>query len=469
MEIDIRTLIIIVGLSHLIQVLIFAHQYLANKYVKGPGWWLLWSAAEIIGFIFILMRGNQNFLPFSIIFQDVIILSGTIFIYIGIRQFFEKNFNLKFIIPFFFSFVTFHLFFYFVKDEIYIRVFFLNMYLSVIAFLTAISIFNFKTKSIAFTANFNSTIFILHGSLFAYRTAVIISGHADINMGSHSFFNIIQYFDAIFVALLWTFGFIITLNQRLNSEIKNLNQTLEQRVSDRRRQLDNTNKELTFHLDEIEQFTYIATHDLQEPLRTITNFSELIRDEYSNQLNETGNKYLNFILNSTNRMKDLVIGLMNYSLIGKESVLKEIDCTSIANEALSGFGKLIETTKAEIKINNLPIISGFENDLKLLFHQLIDNALKFQEKGNRPNLTISAENQGTDWMFKFQDNGIGFEMKNKHKIFVTYKQLHNRNEFSGIGMGLTHCKKIVELHKGKIWAESIPGKGSVFYFTIPRK
>jgi len=219
MEIDVRTLVLVIGICHLIQVLVLFNQYKANKNTEGPGWWLLWSAAEVLGFALILLRNIPSLVPIMIVFQNIIILSGTILIYIGIVRFFNKKVNWTFIGSFFVSFVMVHLLFIFVKDDFTLRTFNFDVYVSVIAFLTAITIYNNKTGSIALTANFNVIIFLVHGLVFSSRVIMILSGVPVSGMFSQSLFNLLQYFDALIVGLLWTFGFIILLNQKLNAEI----------------------------------------------------------------------------------------------------------------------------------------------------------------------------------------------------------------------------------------------------------
>jgi len=218
MEIDIRTLILIIGIAHLMQVLVFFHQYRANRNINGPGWWLMWSAAESLAFILILLRSIPSVLPVVIIFQDIIILAGTLFIYIGVMRFFEKKANVKLIIALFVCFSIIHLFFFLVKNDITLRALTLSAFLSFISFLTAISIYKYKTQSISLTANFSASIFIVHGVVFAYRTVMIIVG-VHVEVFSTTFFNLLPYFDALIVGLLWTFSFIIMVNERLNSEI----------------------------------------------------------------------------------------------------------------------------------------------------------------------------------------------------------------------------------------------------------
>jgi PAS domain S-box-containing protein len=219
MGIDIRTLILIVGICHLMQVIVFLHQYKANKSINGPGWWLMWSAAECLGFILILLRSIPSLLTIVIIFQNTIILAGTIFVYLGVLRFFEKKINLKFIIPFFISFLVLHLFFTLVIDDIHVRTLNINAFISIVAFLTAFRIYKYKSESMASTANFNAIIIVAHGFVFAFLTVMIILRHDTGNVFSAGIITLIQYFDALIVGLLWTFGFILMINQRLNAEI----------------------------------------------------------------------------------------------------------------------------------------------------------------------------------------------------------------------------------------------------------
>ncbi len=228
MNIDIRTIILILGLTHLMQVVVFIYQYKANKAYKGIGWWLMWSAAELIGFIFLLLRDIPSIFPFVVFIQNTAIVSGTIFIYIGVMRFFDMKENQKIIIPV----VLFYLlaFFYlsFVNNDILIRSVILNAVLAGISYFTAIALYKNKTRSINATVNFNAAIFILHGSIFLYRTVMMLSGISLTDIFAPTIFNILPYFDAIIVSLLWTFGFIIMVNQRLNAEMTEAKEHFEQ-------------------------------------------------------------------------------------------------------------------------------------------------------------------------------------------------------------------------------------------------
>jgi len=261
----------------------------------------------------------------------------------------------------------------------------------------------------------------------------------------------------------------ITEHKQAENEIHHLNETLEKRVVERTHQLEILNKELDFHIKEIEQLTFIASHDLQEPLRTLTTFTQLIHEEYSGKLDEDGNKYIEFIFNSATRMRLLVKGLLDYSLLGRESIITIVDCNKILNEVISDMSESINLYEAKITVQELPVLNGSETELRLLFQNLIHNAIKFRKKDVHPEINISAKDHENEWVFAIEDNGIGIEGKDKVIVFNIFQRTHNRSEFEGSGIGLAHCKKIVELHGGRIWVESAPNAGSVFIFTIPKR
>ena len=252
----------------------------------------------------------------------------------------------------------------------------------------------------------------------------------------------------------------ITASKQAEIVIRTYNETLEQRVAERTKQLE-------FHLKEIEQFTYIASHDLSEPLHALTNFTNLIHEEYSGKLDEDGNKSIDFIYHSAIRMRLLLKGLLDYSLLGKDSVMSDVDCNKVVAEVLSDLSVAIKSCEASITIQELPVINGYSAELNLLFQNLIHNAIKFRKKNIPPVIKISAENHGTELAFSITDNGIGVKKQDQEKVFIIFKRMVKRNEFEGMGIGLAHCKKIVELHGGRIWVESNKEGGSTFMFTIP--
>jgi PAS domain S-box-containing protein len=201
------------------QVLVFYYQYRSNKDIHGPGWWLTWSATESVAFILMFMRNIPAIHYFAVLNQNLLILSGTIFIYIGIVRFFNKKVNLKFILIFFICFTLIHTFFVIIKDNIFVRSVIISLAISIVSFFTAFSIQRFKEKPVLLTANLNIVIFIIHGTIFAFRAIMILSGVTVADVFEATFFNLLPYADALIVSLLWTFGFIMMLNQKLNSEI----------------------------------------------------------------------------------------------------------------------------------------------------------------------------------------------------------------------------------------------------------
>lgn len=233
-------------------------------------------------------------------------------------------------------------------------------------------------------------------------------------------------------------------------------------------EIEHQNKRLQIQNKELEQFSYIASHDLQEPLRTLISFAELLNEEYQGKLDENADIYLNYILQSSGRMQNLVKGLLDYTRLGKERELSSVDCKILIYQILTDLQLSIQESDALITVGELPIIKAYPTEIRLLFQNLISNALKFRKKDAYPEIDITAKEQDKYWLFSIKDNGIGIDPKDKDKIFIIFKRLHNRNEYEGTGIGLSHSKKIVELHGGQIWVESTLENGSTFYFTIPK-
>jgi len=219
---------------------------------------------------------------------------------------------------------------------------------------------------------------------------------------------------------------------------------------------------------ELEQFVYVASHDLQEPLRTISNFAGLFEEEYSDKLDEDTNQYLKFIVDASSRMQNLIKDLLDFSRIGRKIVFEIIDSNKILLEIIAEMGSSIKESNAKIKYPDLPSLKGNAVELKQLFQNLISNAIKFRKKDVPPEIEITAEEKETEYLFSVKDNGIGFEEEYKDKIFIIFQRLHNATEYPGTGIGLATCKKIVTQHNGRIWVESKLGEGSTFYFTISK-
>lgn len=226
-------------------------------------------------------------------------------------------------------------------------------------------------------------------------------------------------------------------------------------------------KELEYKNKELEQFAYIASHDLQEPLNTITSFINLFEAENKIKLNDEGKAYIGYIRQSADRMTELITDILEYSRIGGKSQLDTVDCNKVVKDVMDDMKANIVETKTELQIGQLPVIKGYPVEIRLLFQNLISNAIKFRKKDQPCIIKISCKKGNGSNHFVVEDNGIGIDEKYKDKIFIIFQRLHNSRQYEGTGIGLAHCKKIVEFHNGKIWIESELGIGSKFHFTLP--
>lgn len=226
-------------------------------------------------------------------------------------------------------------------------------------------------------------------------------------------------------------------------------------------------RKLELSNNNLEQFAYVASHDLQEPLRTITNFTKLLAEKEQHAGDETSARYMNYIVTAADRMKRLIRDLLLFSRLGKQHIVELINFKDLLNEVTTDMEALITEAGASVTVVNLPVLPGSRTEMKLLFQNLINNAIKYRKPGVPPRVAVNAVKQENGmWVFSVADNGIGIEPEFHEKIFVIFQRLHNQNEYSGTGIGLATCKKIVELNGGSIWVQSKPGEGSTFYFTL---
>lgn len=218
---------------------------------------------------------------------------------------------------------------------------------------------------------------------------------------------------------------------------------------------------------ELGQFAYIASHDLQEPLRTIKNYIALFQKKHTAQLDDDGLKCLVSIDKASTRMQALIQDIMNYSRTGYNKSSSTIDCRAMLKEVLTDMSGSLKAADAHVHIGKMPDIQYFA-EIRYVFQNLIGNAIKFRDKLKPVSIHISAAEDELQWTFSVADNGIGIEEKYFDRIFTIFQKLHNNKEYEGTGIGLAHCKKIIELHGGKIWVRSTYGSGSTFCFTIPK-
>jgi signal transduction histidine kinase len=218
---------------------------------------------------------------------------------------------------------------------------------------------------------------------------------------------------------------------------------------------------------ELQHFAYVASHDLQEPLRMVASYVQLLARRYKGKLDNDAEDYIAFAVDGATRMQALINALLSYSRIGTKSKAFQLtDCDEILRAALKNLQLAISDSQATITSRRLPTVLGDATQLEQLFQNLIANAIKF--RGDKaPVVRVSAEQQGNEWIFSFRDDGIGIDPQYFERIFVIFQRLHSKEEYPGTGIGLALCKKIVERHGGRIWVESQPGKGADFRFTIP--
>jgi len=218
---------------------------------------------------------------------------------------------------------------------------------------------------------------------------------------------------------------------------------------------------------ELEQFARITSHDLQEPLLTISGFMKLLKRRYHGKLDAKADEFIDYAIEGTCRMERLLKDLLEYSRLGcKKKPFRELALGSLLDQAIQNLKSKIDATGAEVRIHELPFVWVDESQIVQLFQNLVGNAIKFSSN-KAPVIEIFSEKRGNDWVISVKDNGIGIDPQYADQIFIIFKRLHRENEYKGTGLGLAICKKIIECHGGDIWVDSLPGKGSTFSFKLP--
>lgn len=248
-------------------------------------------------------------------------------------------------------------------------------------------------------------------------------------------------------------------SRRLLAELERSHQDLERQVEERTAHLAASNAELA-------QFTFIASHDLQEPLRSVSSFLQLLQRRYGGRLGADADEYIGFAVDGAKRMSTLLNDVLAYAQIGRPGLLPvRCDTAALVRDALESLGDL---DSAEIRLGDLPAVMGIPSQIHCLFQNLLGNALKYRAPGRHPVVAVSASLEDGGWArFTVQDNGIGIDPSYHDRIFKIFQRLHRREEFEGTGIGLALCKKIVESAGGRLWVDSSPGQGSAFCFTLP--
>lgn len=248
----------------------------------------------------------------------------------------------------------------------------------------------------------------------------------------------------------------VTGAKRSEQQLLQLNKVLEERATD-----------LTASNSELEHFAYVASHDLQEPLRMVISFLELLERRLKDNLDEKAKKYMDYATDGAHRMKIMIQDLLHFSRVGNDGQLSQVDCNAVVNNVRSVFQLNNPSQEATFIIKKLPVINAYEHQVQQLFHNLISNALKYSNR-EKCEIEIGCKERNKMFEFYVKDNGIGIEPQFFPKIFIIFQRLHTKTEYSGTGIGLAICKKIVERLGGNIWVTSEIGKGSTFYFTMPK-
>lgn len=251
-------------------------------------------------------------------------------------------------------------------------------------------------------------------------------------------------------------------------KIRSLNVDLERRVDERTAELAERMKDLARSNAELQQFAYVASHDLQEPLRMVASFTQLLGRRYKERLDDDARDFINYAVDGATRMQTLITDLLSYSRVGTQGKpLESTRCDDVLDRVLNNILRLaIKESGAVITRDPLPTVMADPLQLSQLFQNLIANAIKFRGK-QPPSIHIFAERRSSDWEISVCDNGIGISQEHADRIFVIFQRLHTKTEYPGTGIGLAICKKIAERHGGRIWVEPTPGGGSTFRFTIP--
>jgi PAS domain S-box-containing protein len=244
---------------------------------------------------------------------------------------------------------------------------------------------------------------------------------------------------------------------------------VEEALAGQALELSRRDKELDRSNVELEQFAYVASHDLQEPLRMIANYTQLLAERYRGQLDAQADKYISYSVDGAVRMQSLIKDLLTFSRVGKAEIEPQtIDCRAVVEQALKNLQAVVQESGAVVNWNGLPTVMGDPSQLTQVFQNLIANAIKFHGAEN-PVVQIDAEKKDHEWVLTVSDNGIGIPAESWQDIFVIFRRLHTRTEYAGNGIGLAICKKIVERYGGKLWIEAQAMPGSCFKFTLPRE
>lgn len=293
----------------------------------------------------------------------------------------------------------------------------------------------------------------------AMATLCITLGYKLSPTGSEEWIVIVNRVMSVLV--IWVIAVLTNRVKRSELDLLNANSALEEKVRERTRSLIEKNEEMS-------RIVYVTSHDLQEPLRTTKGMIDIFIEDFEDKLDRKSERYLKMILSSADRMTALVSSLLDYSRIGQKKTLRTVDLDKVLNEVQDSLAGSIQESNATIVISRLPQIKGYDTDLSLLFQNLLSNAIKFRKVGVDPIVEVTCQEKRDYWKFEVSDNGIGIDIEHRDDVFKIFTRLHLKEKYEGTGIGLAHCKKIVELHGGTISVVPSSVLGCIFKFTISK-
>lgn len=308
------------------------------------------------------------------------------------------------------------------------------------------------------------------GGMRGKEERLLVQRAAELEASSHATRIVIVLGEFLGLVFLGIAGLAIHAEMRqrgrAEEEIRNLNAELERKVEERTAELAERAKDLERSNMELQQFAYVASHDLQEPLRTIASFTQLLAKRYADKLDDKAREFIGFAVDGSKRMQTLINDLLSFSRVGTQGkALASVRCDAVLDTVLRSLKRAIEESGTVITRDPLPAVFADELQLGQLLQNLVANAIKF--KGDRPpRVHVGAERNGRGWKIFVRDNGIGIAPEHSERIFVIFQRLHTKTQYAGTGIGLAICKKIAERHGGRIWVEAAPEGGSIFCFTI---
>lgn len=269
----------------------------------------------------------------------------------------------------------------------------------------------------------------------------------------------------------------ISDRKRLEAELRKANELLEARVGERTAELAAQTEELRRSNEalersnmELQHFAYVASHDLQSPLRSISGFAQLLQEQYQNQLDAQAEDWIRRAVGSIQQMQALIRDLLAYSSVdARTRPFEETDFQEVFDDAVKALNASIQDSGAMVTCDSLPVVLGDRWQLVQLMQNLLANALIYRRNNHPSAVHVSAVRQGTEWVFSVRDDGIGIDPKYHERVFEIFRRLHDQQEYPGTGIGLAICRRVVQGHGGRIWLESEPGRGSIFYFSIPER